>query len=298
MLNIDRNNDSTVNISSSHNRELINKYILPIISRNAGWGCADIEINTFWNKSDKEVQIIIDSTLGPHFDSTCWVLTDEIPAGLFQASISLPGEVLKPKIGNPLDSKLGFYNSILEIISNIKSIWWNMLKKQTRFNIEFNLALLDQAKNILGTKTLLSSTSLVIAPQFQGKGTAYTERLYGLAADSIFYGWTSNPIIIAKHYKNFTQTSYFPLLGDTIDSPLKLIGAILICADFAQNLDGEWRNLEFGASISPYNIEDRGTDYMAIAKALSSSEKITPLDCKRIEYVLTRKFCASAIISV
>jgi len=53
----------------------------------------------------------------------------------------------------------------------------------------------------------------------------------------------------------------------------------------------------FTSLRSPYFVEDRGEEYIKLAKLMSEAKKIAALDEKRLQYVLSQKSCAATIIS-
>lgn len=277
-LKIDRNPNGSTNINSEPNRETLDKYIVPIIANNPGWGSGHVTADNIWSLPQGELQNLLDATVGPHADSCCWVLIDNSePVGLFQASVTTPAE--------------NYSNTISAMLADSANQWWQIAKTNPG-------DLLPGAKHIFATKTLYSSYGIALAPKFQGQHTPYASKLYSLASDDILFGWTSNPSVVAKHRKTYPRTYYYPLFGQAVDSPEALVSVILLCASFSNWSNDSWKTLEFGAAEDKYFVEDRGEEYIVKAKQFARAGTITDLDAKRVEYVLSQKFCASGIVSI
>lgn len=153
-------------------------------------------------------------------------------------------------------------------------------------------------KNFFKNKNIYTSVGVVLRPDLQGKKTGISDKMYKILSDGIVFGFTSNPIVVRQRRKLFKNTIFFPLMGQKPKSLEEWTACLYVYSSRKFPGKGDSvKGLKFGAIYSIYNVEERWNEYLEIAKGMAEKGKITKLDEKRLEYVLGKKSCASAIIS-
>lgn len=269
-----------IDLYDSENLEKIRKYILPIVAENEGWGSLDLTTDNF-NNDPKQYQSVINATL---FDNVHVALEEEgKPAGLLE----FMGE-------NILESKNERALNLQNLLADTSK--WEELISQFKIDRNFLNDSLDLIKQEFKAKKVYSEIGIVIRPDLQGKKSGIVQDLYAIINDGIVFGWTSNPQIVAIRRKLFLHNTYLPI-ENNINDLNDLISLALVYSDLLTYKENRWRTYKFGVLRSKYFVEDRGAEMIELAKGFAEKGKITEADSKRIEYILSNKSTAGAIIS-
>ena len=181
------------------------------------------------------------------------------------------------------------------LLDNIDSEDFQFLVKA--LNTSFDKNMIPQIKSFLSEKPIYTSLGICLRSDLQSKKSGYSEKLYEVISNGIVYGWTSNPIIVRQRRKLFKNTLYFPAYGEFPKNAEEWAICLYVYADVLSKNDHKIEGLEFGTVYSKYFVEERGEDYINIAKSMEKSKKISNLDRRRIEFILGKKNCAGAIVS-
>lgn len=279
-INFTRSHSYHVNLTDEDNLDKIREYILPVIEKNDGWGTKSLTKDAFVH-NPQNWQDDIDSTI---MDNVHILLENNEPIGIL--------EYVKEDT-NDDKKKHKILRMILESFNNR---YWkylltnDVISKPSKQSVE-------KANRFLQDKPLYSSVGVVLHPRLQGKGTGYSEKMYSVISDGIVFGWTSNPIIVRKRRQIFSETIFFPLFNDLIDTSEKLAAVLYVCGDLFSHPYKDWQDLEYGALRSPYFVKDRSDEYLSITEGMLKKKKLTQSDAKRIRYVISHEGCAGAIMS-
>lgn len=253
------------------------KWVLPIIENNEGWGTGHLTKEKFLDNPEL-FQNEIDSTVT---GETFIMMDSDNPIALIE---------FKKKVF-PDTSEL-VHRLLVDLLSGTGI---NALNKL--INEPFPQQKLPEIERYLYKKPLYSYVGVVIKPELQNKKLGISEQLYGVLADGLVLGYTSNPIVVRKRKSLFTNTLYFPLLNQKITSLEEWAACLYVYADRLESPEESSLDLPLGTLISEQFVEDRGEEAIQIAQIMANKSKITALDLKRIQFVLSKKFCAGAIVS-
>ncbi|MFS8131291.1 MAG: hypothetical protein ACMG57_04915 [Candidatus Dojkabacteria bacterium] len=279
---IDSSSYGNVDLNDGDNLKNIEKYIIPVISENEGWGTHDVTLEGF-KKNPFQYQDALDATLFANVH----VGLDELgnPLGLI--------EFLEETLDNPV-SKVRMEN-IKNMITK-RSSWVRLIKMKVVSEEVMNSFFPFLEKFIAGKK-IYSEIGIVVRADLQGKKSGVTEALYKLLSDGIQFAWTNNPLIIAIKRKHFSNVHYFPLLGESIVDLEGLAALAILYGDLQTYDESRWVNLDFGAMKSPYFVNSRGNVYLEIAAELAIKGKITKMDEARVKYCLDKDAVQGAIFA-
>lgn len=265
-------------LNDRENLEKIEKWILPIIEKNKGWGTGNLTKDEFFTNPEK-FQDAIDATV---WGEVMVVVEDKQPVGLLEftrkRASDIPGKKQKLLVGLLAGIGLDAFEKCVG-------------KKMDR-------EILPEIKKFLNSKVIYTNIGIVLIPSKQGKKTGLSEKLYKLLTSGIVLGWTSNPVVVRQRQKTFDHTLVFPPYGEfpnTVEEWAMCLYVYLYtaCPGKGDSVEG----LEFGAMKSIYYVENRGKKYIDIAKKMEKENKISKLDGKRLNYALIRKSCAVAVVS-
>ncbi len=253
------------------------KWVLPIIEKNEGWGTGHLTLEKFLH-SPSLFQNEIDSTVT---GETFVMLDNEKPIALIE---------YKKKVF-PDHSEL-VHRLLTDLLSGLKLTELSQL-----MSVPFPHEQLKEIEQFLYHKPLYSYVGVVIKPELQNKKLGISEQLYGVLSDGLVLGYTSNPIVVRKRKSLFTNTLYFPLLDQKLTTSEEWAACLYVYADRLESPVESSTDMPLGALISEQFVEDRGEETIHIGKEMARTNKISQLDLQRIQFVLSKKFCAGAIVS-
>ncbi len=271
-----------IDLLDKNNIRNIEKYILPIISKNEGWDTADVTIEGFKN-DPFQYQESLDASL---FANVHVALNENgEPLGLI--------EFLEETTEKPL--------SVIRM-NNLKG----MITSKEKWEELLNLGVVDHKflnkyfgnlKDYFKDKYIYSEIGVTVKPDLQGKKSGVSQYLYSVFQKGILFGWTNNPLLLAQWRNCFNNVIYFPLFEEKHDSLEYLVCLALLYADLLTYDKDRWIKYKFGVLYSPYFITKRSSDYLDFAKILVSKGKLTEIDEKRIQYCLKKKLVEGAIFA-
>lgn len=276
-LEFRKDKDNKTILTNSENINKIVKWILPIIENNEGWGTKDLVRDNFL-KNPQKYQDDIDATL---WNNVHILTLGGEPAALLEYS------------------KHYFSDQTIQRHKTLTDLFQarNFDEPSSLLGKKFDPQLAEEVQEFIRKKPIYTNLGLVLRPNLQGKKTGISEKMYAIVNDGIAFGWTSNPIIVRQWRKAFKKMVFFPAYGEFPNNVQEWSVCLYVYADWITHEKDQIADLEFGTMRSPYFVNDRGEEYIKLAKTISEASKITHLDEKRLRYVLSQKSCAAAIVS-
>ncbi len=273
---------SHIDLGDQDNLKKIQKYVLPIIAENEGWGTADLTVEAF-TKNPEKFQIDIDATL---VGNVHILLDQESPVALLEYLIqTIDAPILNKRMSN------------LKRLTEDRSAWNYLLSKHIVENSAFN-ALFPKLRYYLNGKKICSEIGVVVRPDLQGQRKGYSQSLYELLPNGILFGWTSNPLIVSLRRKYFSKVLYFPLYEEKVQDLEGLSCLAILYADLLTYEESKWKSLKFGALNSPYFVKKRDSKYLELVDRLYESQKINKLDVERLKYLIKLDSVQGAIVGI
>lgn len=289
-IKVDRKQDGSVNVESELTKEVVKKYVLPIIQNNEGWGTKEVTVDNFFTFPKQKIQDILDPTVGFTSFAKCYIaLIDNLPAGLIQGDFFSPED--QKNSGHP------YMSFLREIFSSPDFYLWKKMIDDKEIEGSFLQKNFLIAKEILALKDIIFSPGIVVRADLQGKKTGLSDYLYQYM-EGIGVAWTSNPVVVAKHRKLFKRTTFYPLLGETISSVEDIAMAGCIMADLLNWSEDTWKTMPFGSAHSIYFVQERGQEYLIKAQEKVSKGELTQTDLKRFEWILSQTGVHGALVSM
>lgn len=277
-LDFKKGEENRTLLDDQENIEKLQRWVMPIIERNEGWGTGELTPEEFEKHPEK---------FQDHIDATTWgnvhvLLEGGEPVALLEFGKTRVSDMQKKK-----------HRLLAELLKGegIEEFERAVRKKLERERLE-------EMGAFLSTREIYTGIGVVLRPDLQGKKSGLSEKLYNIVADGICLGWTSNPVIVRQRRKIFRRTLYFPPWEEFPNGVEEWAACLYV---YLYRLDpgvkDEVEGFEFGTMSSTHFVESRGGEYLKMAEAMRNEGKISELDEKRIKYVLGRKCCAAAIVS-
>lgn len=267
-------------LGDPENIQKLVQWVLPIIEKNEGWGTGDLTKESFL-QSPRRYQEAIDATV---YNNVHILVEDNKPIALIE-----------------FDKKM-FPDRSEELHRTLKGFlqeWDQRVFREfnTLMRTRVNVSDLPNMQAFLQSKPIYTFVGVVLSPELQNKKTGISEMLYQLISDGIVLGYTSNPVIVRQRHKLFNNTLFFPSFDEFPRTIEEWAICLYVYADRIADEEKNYKGLELGALYSEAFVENRGHGYIQLANEMKNAGKITELDEKRIQYVLSRTSCASAIVS-
>lgn len=289
-IRVERKSDGSVNVESELTKEVVKKYVLPIIQNNEGWGTKEVTVDNFFTFPKQKIQDILDPTVGFTSFAKCYIaLIDNLPAGLVQGDFFSPED--QKNSGHP------YMNFLREIFSSPDFYLWKKMITDKEIDASSLQRNFQKAREALALNDIIFSPGIVVRADLQGKKTGLSEYLYQYMK-GISVAWTSNPVVVAKHRKLFKLTSFYPLMGETIISAEDIAMAGCIMADLLNWSEDTWKTMPFGSAHSIYFVQERGQEYLTKAAEKVSKGELTQTDLKRLEWILSQTGVHGALVSM